>query len=356
VPPSSLPEPTEVAPTRGPSIDHLRLVAEGVPDTDGDGSPDGTPESLLGDNQLQEVVLHRADGVVRFRNPGGHIFPQRQVAWWGDFDADGRDDVVLTALHQPDGRAYLVPGTIAPGEYDLPAVGIGLPAEFDFATQVGDQDGDGADDFALWLDNRIQVVSGRAVATGAAPGDSLAERPPTLFSVPAELIDGYLRLHESGPPTIVTADSVDPTTFELTVHTDPSIRLRTARVDVIGPSAISGFLSGGHRVVELSEGTRSGSAFWQWDLDDPCRQPVPLAPPPEPPPPPEPEPVLQTHTVQPGEWLWRIAREALTARSLDASAPAVHRYVDEIYARNVTVIGPDPNRILPGMVLVLPSR
>ena len=60
------------------------------------------------------------------------------------------------------------------------------------------------------------------------------------------------------------------------------------------------------------------------------------------------------HVVQPGEWLWSIARAEL--RSLGATEPT-HQQVgaraSELYALNRDVIGPDPDLLLPGMRLRL---
>jgi nucleoid-associated protein YgaU len=63
------------------------------------------------------------------------------------------------------------------------------------------------------------------------------------------------------------------------------------------------------------------------------------------------------HEVVRGESLWRIAEAAIEQRT--AARPsngAVARFWPKIYQRNRPVIGDDPNLILPGQRLEIPSR
>jgi hypothetical protein len=107
-----------------------------------------------------------------------------------------------------------------------------------------------------------------------------------------------------------------------------------------GVGSVSGYLSEDHRVVTLVASSRGGTAEWHWDLDDPCRAPVPLA--------------RRTHTVVEGEWLWRIARGVFAAEGADPTPGALQRYVAALHSVNHEVIGPDPDLLRPGMVLVIP--
>ncbi|UUW87062.1 LysM peptidoglycan-binding domain-containing protein [Pimelobacter simplex] len=59
----------------------------------------------------------------------------------------------------------------------------------------------------------------------------------------------------------------------------------------------------------------------------------------------------RTVQVRPGDTLWAIAVRALGP---EASAADVTAYWRRIHARNAPVIGPDPDRILPGQVVHLP--
>ncbi|WP_418059823.1 LysM peptidoglycan-binding domain-containing protein [Pimelobacter simplex] len=59
----------------------------------------------------------------------------------------------------------------------------------------------------------------------------------------------------------------------------------------------------------------------------------------------------RTVQVRPGDTLWAIAARALGP---EASAADVTAYWRRIHACNAPVIGPDPDRILPGQVLHLP--
>lgn len=59
----------------------------------------------------------------------------------------------------------------------------------------------------------------------------------------------------------------------------------------------------------------------------------------------------RTVRVRPGDTLWAIAARALGP---GASAAEVTSYWQRIHAHNAPVLGPDPDRILPGQVLHLP--
>jgi hypothetical protein len=61
------------------------------------------------------------------------------------------------------------------------------------------------------------------------------------------------------------------------------------------------------------------------------------------------------HVVAPGDCLWRIAEDRLVARGLDPTNADVARAVDRWWSANASVIGPDPDLIRPGQVLLPPS-
>jgi hypothetical protein len=58
------------------------------------------------------------------------------------------------------------------------------------------------------------------------------------------------------------------------------------------------------------------------------------------------------HVVQPNDTLWDIAAARLAPA--DRSAANIHRYWQQVYRANRSVVGPDPNLIHPGMRLVVP--
>jgi nucleoid-associated protein YgaU len=63
------------------------------------------------------------------------------------------------------------------------------------------------------------------------------------------------------------------------------------------------------------------------------------------------------HVVVRGESLWRIAAAAIEERTGDRpSSGTVATFWPEIYERNRPIIGDDPNVILPGQHLEIPSR
>jgi nucleoid-associated protein YgaU len=61
------------------------------------------------------------------------------------------------------------------------------------------------------------------------------------------------------------------------------------------------------------------------------------------------------HVVTPGDCLWRIAEERLTATGSRPTDAAVARAVDRWWSANADVIGPDPDLIRPGQVLLPPT-
>lgn len=63
-------------------------------------------------------------------------------------------------------------------------------------------------------------------------------------------------------------------------------------------------------------------------------------------------PAPHSHTVTSGECLWSIAADFLPRDSSDAD---IARAWQEIYSLNRAVIGPDPDVIIPGTVLTLPT-
>jgi LysM repeat protein len=61
------------------------------------------------------------------------------------------------------------------------------------------------------------------------------------------------------------------------------------------------------------------------------------------------------HVVAPGDCLWRIAEKRLAATGAPPTDAAVARAVDRWWSANADVIGPDPDLIQPGQVLLPPT-
>lgn len=92
----------------------------------------------------------------------------------------------------------------------------------------------------------------------------------------------------------------------------------------------------------------------------PTSSPEPPTPPPEPPPAPPPAPPPDsgsaptcTLTVRAGDTLWGLAAERLGPTATDAEIDRAWR---ADYAVNAAVVGPDPDLIVPGQVLVVPCQ
>jgi hypothetical protein len=63
------------------------------------------------------------------------------------------------------------------------------------------------------------------------------------------------------------------TVVDIRILSDPVICLRTGRIAVHGQgfyesAHVSGFLSGGDRIVEFSYAERNYGGVWMWNLDD----------------------------------------------------------------------------------------
>jgi nucleoid-associated protein YgaU len=63
-----------------------------------------------------------------------------------------------------------------------------------------------------------------------------------------------------------------------------------------------------------------------------------------------------THTVEPGDSLWKIARGLLSSDNSAPTGGAISDLWRSIYELNRDLIGDDPNLILPGQVFQLPGR
>lgn len=63
----------------------------------------------------------------------------------------------------------------------------------------------------------------------------------------------------------------------------------------------------------------------------------------------------RSYTVESGDCLWRIARKALAEGGRTPEGASISDYWREIYRANRALIGPNPNLIHPGQILILPE-
>ena len=346
--PSSPAAGVGVRPVRTGSLDYFELKS-GAPDTDGDGSADVVTEVPDGANG-HRIELLRGDGTVSLGatrrdlpgSPEGSVF-REGIPWFGDFDGDGRDDVIVFVATEAGDRQYLISGRLPPGRYDVAAVGTALPGPWAYEP-AGDRDGDGTDDLRAWTLGGRTTLGGEGVvirgrdAAAPGPGNPLPNLPRALESAPTDVL-GLLQL-DAGPPAWVVAGEARDSDVDVTVLGSPVSVLRTALVASQGfyGLGVSGYWSDGHRVISMSGITRSGGFEWLWDLDGPC-------------------PARKTASsivVRRGDWLWKVARDALDARRLPSTSRTVHLYADRLYDANRAVIGPDQNRLRVGTILLLP--
>lgn len=195
------------------------------------------------------------DDVVRIDRPDGTVALRgAYIAAIGDFDADGRGDLVVGVRVGSDDVSYIVPGSVAVGTHAVAAVGIRLPAAPPTDVMINDR-----------------IYSGRQLADGE-PGRALDALPAPFRTLP-RVIAGILQLNPTGPPTIIeiVADGsalvFDDGRPERLVGLD-------ARGVEYGPledsHALTGFSVDGHRILQYENGSRSGENYWRWDLDTPC--------------------------------------------------------------------------------------
>ena len=260
---------TYPAPAVVPDLGASIAFDTGPPDTDGDGKPD-----VIGSGDIKKVQITRGDGVITL-SPGDqhkYIYLTGYGPQPGDLDGDGRDELIIGVDQQ--GEQYLLPGTTAPGTYDLPDVAIHFDGLSSSSRPVGDQNGDGSNDVAFpgeiapgkggWA-----VYAGKDLLAPGAGGNLTAPPPVAKYSG-ENLIAAPLK--PGATPTIITGSRY-PSTTNITVHASPLIEL-IAR-DVLreytgGPGKLDAFSKGGQAFVTVSASDRSGSSFAVWNVDDPC--------------------------------------------------------------------------------------
>lgn len=213
----------------------------------------------------------------------------------------------------------------------------------------------------------LQVAAAVAV-TGLAAGCWLAVLHATRFPAARERRELVLRVEpgQDGPTTSVVPPPVDETPLRRAVGVALAASVPLLLVLLLVPGQetspdTAAAAAGSTSTVSASTAGESPSATAT--PAQPSSQPsppatAPPAPSPQPPSPPPPSPAPEEPAprecqvvVAAGDTLWDIAAQRLGAGATDAEIDAAWR---ADYAANAVVVGPDPDLILPGQVLVVP--
>jgi hypothetical protein len=281
------------APGREPGAHHIEYPSQLSPMVDGDGNaisyvtnPDGT----------NDVQITRPDGVVTLTGPAKYL--GMTVGTWniGDLNGDGHSDYIVEEFNTTPStdNTYVISGTVPPGVHDIGSVSIRIPetatppGQLNFAQSlrpIGDQNNNGTADIAVGH----RLYDGRALLAGR-PGRTLKVSPRPYGTI--DHLVTSLRLDSVRPPTLVQVlGYIDPG-HDVTDH----VQLRLLGPNVMCLNTAEGPISSlpctpqqqaqypcadfprdyqvvgwqrpdGHRIVELSQGTRGGTTAYQWDLD-----------------------------------------------------------------------------------------
>jgi hypothetical protein len=193
---------------------------------------------------------------------------------FGDFDGDGRTDVLVGLLFGNTPPLYLVPGTVAPGTRDPAAAGVGVRVPRpvpeptgDYSTlpgNVGDQDHDGADDLIFGP----RIYSGKALSR--LPAGAALPAPIRTLVGP---VVGVLQLDSASTPALVIRDNpwylevLDARHDVLAIHDHGGASADELKT---GGEAFGWVLPNGHHIVDFDRGTRGGTTTWRFDLDGAC--------------------------------------------------------------------------------------
>ena len=245
----------------GVSIDFLATHVR-TPATDGHG------------NTMQSVGLSvertGAQGTLLLTSadPGYEVV----FRGFGDFDGDGRTDLLVDVYGAGNDVTYIVSGTVASGTRDPATVGVPVPRPHlaggtfaGFPAAVGDQNGDGADDVSFGP----EVYSGRDLLARSRIGTTRPAPLQTLTSMYA----GLVQVDPKAPPSFVVPAATGASLRVLDRRSDRLLLDGSANdlsIAITLGAGASGWLVGGHHIVEYGYSTRSGSTAWRWDLDAAC--------------------------------------------------------------------------------------
>lgn len=252
----------------------IPIVRGGDLDTDGDGVAD---DAALTDDGT--VIITRSDGDVALT--GQDSF---ELSGVGDLDGDGRDEVGVAVRRGPSVASFLVPSPLAPGSYDLTAVGIatgpgyleGIPDGSGRLARVrtgasGSMDG---------TDTVTDVLDGAAILAVGAGGDA-SPVPPDATAPGIPVVVAAFGAADAPGAVIVArpvGDAVEIRVLDgaktLVLTTRP-VPFRANPDDPVGSVEAQSGPSG--RFVTLTHTDTSGSTTYRWALDGRC------GPPPAPP-------------------------------------------------------------------------
>jgi hypothetical protein len=250
-----------------------------VLDTDADGVAD---EAVDGTSATGAFTIHRGSGdlVLTGANAADVVTGVPNGPSTGDVDGDSRSDVIVAVeTAAGDLRHYLVRGSTPDGTHDVSSVGVLIagwqPASVAYAP--GDVDADGHDDLVITaVSTRLDgttfddtLVHRGALLAAAAPGSTSTEP----LSLGARLVD---LLPVDDARTMVAVATADEDSFEVTVwYAGTTIELTTAgqivRPSFTGwPTARFGDAPDGRVWLVLDARGPIFNGGWTWRVADLC--------------------------------------------------------------------------------------
>lgn len=251
-----------------------------VLDTDGDGVEDQVVDGASASGAL---TIHRGSGdlVLTGADPADRVTAPPDEPSVGDVHGDGRSDVIVRVEAASGGLThYLVPGATPDGTHEVPSVGVLIAGWQPISAPYvpGDVDADGRDDLVL--------TARRVLPDGSAFEDTLLHSGARLATIPAggtsaepvSLGGRFMNLLRVDDATnAVAVGTSDEESFNVVVWVaGATIEFTTAGQIVYPsftywPSARLGVAPDGRPWLKLEAYGRTAGGAWAWRIDDFCR-------------------------------------------------------------------------------------